>query len=85
MEKSWGEIAQANPSRQKKLGRNRLNNLSDDPTMYEAFYANQQSKSQEITEMVKEQVSVLIAQLEALPLTEGSTEDILRKLKDNMS
>jgi hypothetical protein len=61
-----------------------LNNLSDDPAMYEAFYANQQSKSQEITEMVKEQVSVLIAQLEALQLTEGSTEDMLRKLKDNI-
>ena len=62
-----------------------LNDLSDDPAMYEAFYANQQSKSQEITEMVKEQISVLMAQLEALPLAEGSTEDMLKKLKNNMS
>jgi hypothetical protein len=61
-----------------------LNNLSDDPEMYQAFYDNQQSKAQEITDMVKAQVGELIGQLEALPLTAGNTDDLAKKLRENM-
>jgi len=62
-----------------------LNNLSDDPSMYEAFYATQQGKSQEITNMVQSQLHELIAQIEDLPLVDGNTEDLLKKIRANMS
>jgi hypothetical protein len=61
-----------------------MNNLADDPEMYQAFYENQQSKSLEITAMIKEQMHELINQLEHLPLSEGSTENLIKKIRDNM-
>lgn len=58
-----------------------LANLSDDPTMYSAFYANQSSKSQEISDMLKEHLAELFNQLSILPLKNGNVEGLLGRMR----
>lgn len=58
-----------------------LDVVSDDPEMYAAFYANKQSRSQEITDLLRSQLAALFGQLEALPLRNGSTQALLSRLQ----
>jgi hypothetical protein len=58
-----------------------LANLSDDPTMYSAFYDNQEAKSQEIKQMLAEHLNQLFEQLASLPLRNGDTTDLLNRIR----
>lgn len=53
---------------------------ADDPDMYQAAYRQQQGTSQSIKDIIIENMSQLIAQLEAVPLMHGSTKNIADKL-----
>lgn len=55
---------------------------SDDPVMYDAIFQHQQTKSQEITEMLRQQIQQLFAQLDALPLSRGSTQGLLQRMQN---
>jgi len=58
---------------------------ASDPEMYAAFWDNQNSKSQEIKDMIRRQTMELFQQLEELPLRNGNTDNLIKKLRDSMN
>jgi hypothetical protein len=54
---------------------------ADDPEMYSAIYANQQSKTDELREIYLENVAALEQQLNLLPLEHGSTAAAVQQLQ----
>ena len=58
-----------------------LGAFSDDPEMYQAMYELQQSKSDEITGMLKDNLRELFKELESLPLENGDTAGLLEKIR----
>lgn len=54
--------------------------FADDPDMYAVIYDFEQLKTAAINDHVKTKLSHLARQLEAIPLREGSTEGVLRRL-----
>jgi hypothetical protein len=55
--------------------------FASDPAMYASFYATQQSKSDEITDMLRRQLGGLMKEMQRLPLNEGNTEDLLERIQ----
>ncbi len=53
---------------------------ADDPEMYQAAYQQQLGTSQSIKDIIVENMSQLLAQLEAVPLMHGSTKNIADKI-----
>lgn len=54
---------------------------TDDPAMYAGFYQKQQSVGDEIRETLREQLAQLFEQLELVPLQNGDTKDLLKRIK----
>lgn len=54
---------------------------SDDPLMFQAIYAVEQAKTDDITRMLKENLGELLDQLTRLPLRSGSTRDLIARLQ----
>jgi hypothetical protein len=54
---------------------------ADDPEMYQAIYETQQSKVSELKLVYKETMESLVQQLESLPLENGNTEELTKRLK----
>ena len=57
-----------------------LNVWADDPELYEAAFAVQQEKSDDIQNMLKENLVALLQQLEELPLIHGSANDLAERV-----
>jgi hypothetical protein len=58
-----------------------LGAFANDPEMYQAMYELQQSKSDEITGMLKDNLRELFEELGSLPLENGNTEGLLEKIR----
>jgi hypothetical protein len=56
---------------------------ADDPEMFEAAYQQQQGMSQSIANIIIENMSQLLAQLEKVPLMNGSTKNITDKITNS--
>lgn len=54
---------------------------ADDPEMYAAFYKSQQSKSEEITQMLRRQINELFSELSSLHLKNGDTKELLKRMQ----
>lgn len=54
--------------------------FADDPVMFTAIYDFELGKTQEINDGVRRGLALLSQQLGALPLENGSTEDVLKKM-----
>lgn len=55
--------------------------LADDPEMFQAVYEGQQAKAAEVTSVLRDGMTELLAQLEALPLENGSVNELKAKLR----
>ncbi len=55
-------------------------NFSDDPEMFEGIYSVQRGKTEEVESILRENLLGLSQQLEALPVREGSTDEILKRI-----
>jgi hypothetical protein len=56
------------------------NNFADDAIMYTAIWKNEEEKTEEINSLVKDRLIALINQLAELPLTNGDTTEIAKKM-----
>lgn len=54
--------------------------FSDDPDMFNAIFDVEKSKTEDINAMVKERLKTLVQQLESLPLDNGDSTQIVKKL-----
>ena len=54
--------------------------FSDDPIMFDMVYETERSKTDDINQAVRTGLTELSQQLEALPLRNGSTKDIVKKI-----
>jgi hypothetical protein len=54
--------------------------FSDDPVMFSAIYKTQAAKSGEVAETLRDNLIALIQQLNALPLVNGQTKELLQRL-----
>lgn len=61
-----------------------IEEFSDDPTMFNAIYDMEASKTGEIEQIVREKTVMLYDQLAAIKLKNGSTEKVLAALKKVM-
>lgn len=61
------------------------NQFSDDPLMFSAIYETEAGKSAEIDEILKQKAIMLIEQLNALKLINGSTEKVVRTLSESLN
>jgi hypothetical protein len=61
------------------------NDFSDDPEMYNAIWDTEASKTQDINELTKDRLFLLVNQLELLQLKNGSTTEIAKKMLQNLS
>ena len=59
--------------------------FSDDPLMYEMIYKVEQDKTNAINTYVKQNLHELVEQITHLPLVNGDTKDIAKKLKRSLS
>jgi hypothetical protein len=59
--------------------------FSDDPLMYEMIYKMEQDKTNAINTYVKQNLHELVEQITQLPLVNGDTKDIAKKLKRSLS
>lgn len=70
------------------LGGNRVDQVSqdftDDPELWSAMYKTQKEKNQEVVDLLKSTLHNLLAQLEGLPLQNGSTKELVDKLRTNI-
>lgn len=55
--------------------------FSDDPTMFNALYDAEASKTQDINRAIRENLRHLLAQLRSLPLEDGDTSQVEQMLK----
>jgi hypothetical protein len=58
---------------------------ADDPEMFSAIYGMQQSKQNDLTAMLLENIGALTAQLRLLPLKSGQTEQVVEQLNGLVS
>lgn len=58
---------------------------SDDPDMFNSIYDLESSKTEEINTLVKNNLKVLIQQLEALPLRAGTTTGAVQQMLQSLS
>lgn len=58
---------------------------ADDPEMFQAIYETQQSKVSELKLVYKENLESLVQQLENLPLENGNTEEMVKRLRNLLS
>lgn len=54
--------------------------FSDDPEMFNAIFDTEKSKTDDINSMIKERLFALVQQMEALPLENGDSTEIVKKL-----
>lgn len=54
--------------------------FSDDPEMFQAIFETEQSKTQDINDMIKARLAAMVQQLEKLPLANGDASGAARKL-----
>jgi hypothetical protein len=59
--------------------------FSDDPGMFETIYAFEQGKTDDINTAIKMNLSRLAAQLEAAPLSDGNTDNVVQQMLSNLS
>jgi len=50
--------------------------------MYSALYQSQQSKSAEIKELIRSNLTELIKQIESLPLQNGDPSNLLKRIRE---
>jgi|LakMenEpi03Aug12_release.lakeMendotaPanAssembly.Ray.scaffolds.fasta_scaffold343459_1 hypothetical protein len=60
------------------------NQFSDDPEMFNAIYDVEAGKTAEINQVIFEKAKMLIAQLQAIKLDNGSTEGVARMLESSL-
>ena len=58
-----------------------LSDMTDDPELYQAAYGKQQSESDDLKAMLKEQLSELFHQIAALPLLNGDNSELLNRIR----
>lgn len=61
------------------------NQFSDDPEMFNAIYDTEDGKSSEINGIVTEKVNMLLGQLRAVKLHNGSTESVVQTLSHSLT
>jgi hypothetical protein len=54
--------------------------FSDDPDMFNAIFDTEKAKTDEINSMIKDRLSALVQQMEAIPLENGDSTEIVKKL-----
>jgi hypothetical protein len=54
--------------------------FADDPEMFSAIYKTQAGKADDVTAMLRDNLEELVAQLQAVPLVNGDTTDLLNRL-----
>lgn len=59
-------------------------NFADDPEMFQGIYANQQSKTAEVKDVIKDGLAAMLNQIAQLPLKTGSAENLLAKLRQEL-
>jgi len=59
--------------------------FSDDPTMFNAIYDVEAGKSDEIDNIIRAKVQMLLGQLQALQLQNGKTEAVVKTLAQSLS
>lgn len=57
---------------------------SDDPTMFQAIWDMEKIRTDDVNNMIKVRLGRLVRQLEALPLENGSTKDVVERLLHNL-
>lgn len=55
--------------------------FSDDPEMFSAMYKNQDVKTEEVETIIRQGLAELFAQLESLPLEQGSVNELRKKMR----
>lgn len=55
-------------------------NFADDPAMFEGIYAVQQGKAADVESVLRSQLTELAAQLKALPLADGDTAELEKRI-----
>ncbi len=58
--------------------------FADDPEIYNAFFDKKQADRTLITDMLRENLKELVGQLESLPLENGSTDDLITRLRKGL-
>lgn len=66
--------------RDKDLKTSVHNDWSDDPTMYGAIWESEASKTEDINDLIKGRLMLLVNQLAALTLVNGETTEIAKKM-----
>lgn len=61
------------------------NNFSDDPEMFNAIWGTEQDKTDDINDLVKGRLTLLVQQLGSLRLRNGSTGKIAQQMLKNLS
>lgn len=56
-------------------------NFEDDPEMFQAVWAMQASRRDDLMRMLRENLQELVVQLDTLPLTNGSTADLVQQIR----
>lgn len=60
---------------------NTLYDFADDPELFESVYATSQEKSKEINDLLRERLTRLVHQIEALPLEHGAVDNAASRLR----
>lgn len=58
--------------------------FEDDPEMFQGIFQTQQAKASELDTLVQENMTEMLGQLEALPLRNGRTDHMVRRIKEGM-
>ena len=58
--------------------------FADDPEMSSAIFKTQESKTQDVTGMIRTNLQELLGQLEGLPLQHGDTQNLIQKLRASL-
>lgn len=58
--------------------------LADDPETFQSVYSAQKAKTEEIEQVIRDNLTALAAQLEALPLKTGSAEEFLGRVEQTL-
>jgi hypothetical protein len=61
-----------------------MGGFEDDPEMFQAIHQSQTEKADDIDALMRDNMQELMAQLEALPLRNGQTSNMVRRLKEGM-
>lgn len=61
------------------------NDFSDDPELYGAIWQNEAAKTEDINDLVKARLTLLVQQLAALRLVNGNTDDLAKRMLANLN